>query len=172
MILLNHSQIEALLNNMAAQLRMHLQEEQAPVYMLGIHTGGYWIAERFCERIGLKSELGGLDIHLYRDDFSRIGIRYPVHPSHLPWGIDNATIILVDDVLHTGRTIRAALNALFDYGRPARIILAILVQRRGRELPVSADIVGTDMVLPDDQHLKLYGPELLSLHQVTRASRS
>jgi len=103
--------------------------------MVGIHTGGVWVAEHLHRQLAINEPLGSLDISFYRDDFTRIGMNPVVKPSQMPFSIDDRHIILVDDVLHTGRTIRAALNELFDYGRPASIMLATLIDRGGRELP-------------------------------------
>lgn len=134
--------------------------------MVGIYTGGVWIAQRLHTLLGLNSPLGTLDISFYRDDFTRVGINPQVMPSQLPVNIENRHIILVDDVLNTGRTIRAALNELFDYGRPASILLAVLVERGGRELPIQADVVGTHIKIAPDQHIKLHGPDPLRLSLV------
>lgn len=131
--------------------------------MVGIHTGGVWVARLLHEKLGIAEPLGSLDISFYRDDFTRIGMNPVVEPSQLPFGIDDRHIILVDDVLHTGRTIRAALNELFDYGRPASIILATLIERDGRELPIEADVIGQKIELATDEHIKLTGPEPLAL---------
>jgi pyrimidine operon attenuation protein/uracil phosphoribosyltransferase len=115
------------------------------------------------KKLQLKDPLGQLNIAFYRDDFSHIGLHPRVTPSSLPFSVENREIILVDDVLHTGRTIRAALNEIFDYGRPARIILAALIERSGRELPFSADVIGKRMSLKANEHVKLSGPEPLAL---------
>jgi pyrimidine operon attenuation protein/uracil phosphoribosyltransferase len=131
--------------------------------MVGIHTGGVWVAEQLHRQLGLGDPLGSLDISFYRDDFTRIGMNPVVQPSELPFSIDDRHLILVDDVLHTGRTIRAAMNELFDYGRPASIILATLVERDGRELPIQANVVGRHIQLDADQHIKLSGPDPLRL---------
>ena len=131
--------------------------------MIGIHSGGVWIAERLHARLGLNDPLGKLDISFYRDDFTRIGLNPAVRPSHLPFSVDGRHIVLVDDVLYTGRTIRAALNEIFDYGRPDSVILAVLVDRGGRELPIQADVVGTPMHLSAHEHVKLSGPAPLEL---------
>lgn len=130
--------------------------------LVGIHTGGAWLAERLHSRVALTEEMGTLDISFYRDDFTRIGINPQVKTSHLPVDIDNRHIVLVDDVLHTGRTTRAAMNVLFDYGRPQSIILAVGIERNGRELPIQPDIVGTHLRLAPSQHVKLTGPEELA----------
>ncbi len=136
--------------------------ERRPV-LIGIHTGGVWVAERLHERLGLKEPLGTLDISFYRDDFSQIGIHPQVKTSHLPITLDGRHIILVDDVLQTGRTIRAALNEIFDFARPASIALAVLIVRDGRELPVQPDIVGATITLTPQQHIKLTGPHPLGI---------
>lgn len=156
--------VETLIAAMAEQLRGQLAARGiADAAMVGIHTGGVWVAERLHRALGLQIPLGSLDISFYRDDFTRIGMNPQVRPSDLPFDIDNRHIILVDDVLHTGRTIRAALNELFDYGRPASITLAVLVERSGRELPIEAVVVGRKMNLGAGEHIKLTGPEPLSL---------
>ncbi|HET9122697.1 MAG TPA: bifunctional pyr operon transcriptional regulator/uracil phosphoribosyltransferase PyrR, partial [Acidiferrobacteraceae bacterium] len=105
--------------------------------------------------LGIQEEMGSLDISFYRDDFTQVGMHPEVKASHLPVPLDGRHVILVDDVLHTGRTIRAALNELFDYGRPASVILAVLVDRDGRELPIQADVRGRHISLPPGQHIKL-----------------
>ena len=131
--------------------------------MIGIHTGGVWIAEKLYQKLQLPEPLGKLNIAFYRDDYSRIGLHPRVIPSSLPFQVEDREIILVDDVLHTGRTIRAALNEIFDFGRPARIVLAVLVARSGRELPISADVIGKSISLNSNEHVKLTGPEPLAL---------
>ncbi len=131
--------------------------------MIGIHTGGVWVAEKLHERLNIDAPLGSLDISFYRDDFTRLGMNPVVRPSQLPFSIDDRHIILVDDVLHTGRTIRAAMNELFDYGRPASILLATLVERDGRELPIQANVVGRHVRLTSREHIKLLGPDTLKL---------
>lgn len=157
-------EIDAALAAMVVQLRRCLGERGVvhPL-MVGIHTGGVWIAQRLGQGLGLEEPLGTLDISFYRDDFTRIGMHPVVRPSSLPVGIDDRHLILVDDVLHTGRTIRAALNVLFDYGRPASVVLATLAERDGRELPIVPDVVGWYAKLAPTQHLKLTGPEPLAL---------
>ena len=145
-------------------LQHHLSENsvQSPT-MLGIHTGGAWVATALQQAIDTQMPLGTLDISFYRDDFSRIGMNPQVRPSHIPFEVDDRHIILVDDVLYTGRTIRAALNEIFAYGRPASVTLAVLIERDGRQLPVAADCVGNRVTLDDNQQIKLSGPEPLKL---------
>ncbi len=156
--------IPATLDRMAASLRevLRARDVDAPL-MIGIHSGGVWIAEALHRRLDLATPLGSLDISFYRDDFTRIGVNPQVRPSSLPAPIDDRHIVLVDDVLYTGRTIRAALNEIFDYGRPASVLLAVLVDRNGRELPIQADVAGTRMDLPPHRQVKLQGPDPLRL---------
>jgi pyrimidine operon attenuation protein / uracil phosphoribosyltransferase len=154
--------IPALIDQMGAKLRQLITID-AQTLMVGIHTGGVWIARALHEKLAIQEPLGVLDISFYRDDFTRIGMNPQVKPSQLPFSLDDRDIILVDDVLHTGRTIRAAMNEMFDYGRPASIALAVLVERSGRELPIEANVVGLHMSLGPGEHVKLSGPEPLAL---------
>ncbi len=130
--------------------------------MVGIHTGGAWLAEKLHKKLKLEDDLATLDISFYRDDFSRIGMNPKVKPSSLPPQVEDRHIILVDDVLQTGRTIRAAMNEIFDYGRPASITLVCLIERSGRELPIQADVVGQILELAGNEQIKLTGPAPLS----------
>ena len=156
--------VTQMLSQMADDLRSLLSSRNIndPV-MIGIHTGGVWVAKALHKQLGLTQPLGSLNISFYRDDFTRIGMHPQVEPSNLPFSVDNKHIILVDDVLHTGRTIRAALNEIFDYGRPASVTLVTLVERSGKELPIAADISGEKVDLTANQHIKLVGPEPLEL---------
>ena len=130
----------------------HVREAAAgrDVRLVGIHTGGVWLAERLKEELKIAHPVGLLDISFYRDDFSRTGLNPSVKPSNIAFDVDGADIVLIDDVLFTGRTIRAAMNELFDYGRPTRIDLAVLIDRGGRELPIAAAIVGRTLEVPAD----------------------
>ncbi|MGB5279550.1 MAG: bifunctional pyr operon transcriptional regulator/uracil phosphoribosyltransferase PyrR [Gammaproteobacteria bacterium] len=153
---------DALLEKLAADLEQLLDQRNInDPLMVGIHTGGAWIATILHAKLGISRPLATLDISFYRDDFSRIGMNPKVKPSSLPPQVEDKHIILVDDVLQTGRTIRAAMNEIFDYGRPASISLVCLVDRSGRELPIQADIVGQHLQLGAEQHIKLSGPEPL-----------
>lgn len=145
-------QLTLIIQKMAEEI--HSQQLSEPI-LVGIHSGGVWLAERLQCYLKIPPPLGTLDISFYRDDFNRVGLHPEVHASHLPMTVDNRTIILVDDVLHTGRTIRAALNEIFAYGRPQRVYLAVLIERPGRELPIQADVVGKSLTLADHQHAKL-----------------
>lgn len=131
--------------------------------IIGIHTGGVWIARMLADYLGSTNPIGELDISFYRDDFSQIGLNPQVRPSRIPFDIDGRHILLVDDVIYTGRTIRAALNEIFDFGRPASVTLAVLVERDGRQLPIRADCVGKKITLSDHQQIKLGGPDDLTL---------
>ena len=154
----------ALLDALSSELRNLLKSRNIEnAVMIGIHTGGLWVAEQLHKNLNIEAPLGALNITFYRDDFTRIGIHPQVQPSNLPFNVDDQHIILVDDVLHTGRTIRAALNEIFDYGRPASVILAVLVERGCRELPISADVAATQVKLKQNQHIKLSRDESLTL---------
>lgn len=158
-------QPEQLIANMASALSPITQQDQ-DVVMVGIHTGGAWVAQQLHDTLKLESELGLLDISFYRDDFSQNGLHPKVKGSQLP-DIENKTVILVDDVIMSGRTIRAAMNELFDYGRPEKIILACLLDVGHRELPIQADVVGEKIERPVNQRIKLSGPNPLTLSTVT-----
>ena len=155
---------DELINSMVSPLTDLLKDtgREEPL-MIGIQTGGVWVAEKLHAALKMNSPLGQLNIAFYRDDFSRIGMHPRVTPSNLPFDIEDRHIILVDDVLFTGRTIRAAMNEIFDYGRPASITLVVLIERSGQELPIQADIYGKRITLNDKEHVKLLGPEPLAL---------
>lgn len=159
--------VDALLDTLTSGLSDCLEAVDDEPMMVGIHSGGHWVAQRLHAALGLPTPLGAIDISFYRDDFSRIGLHPQVKPSKLPMNPDGRTVILVDDVLFTGRTVRAALNELFDFGRPARIILAVLVDRGGRELPIAADVAGT-CIAPRQSgwQIKLSGPDPLAFEVV------
>ena len=163
---------DELLDKMAEQLSALLKQKAiVEPLMVGIHTGGAWVAKRLHQKLGLEEPLATLDISFYRDDFSRIGINPEVKPSELPPDVDDQHIILVDDVLHTGRTIRAAMNELFDFGRPASITLVCMVDRSGRELPLQADIAGMQIELAEGEHIKITGPDPLAFELLNDASK-
>ncbi len=122
--------------------------------LVGIASGGVWLAERMQPDLGLPDAPGVISSAMHRDDFSRRGLSASAHTT-LPFDVNGADVVLLDDVLYTGRTIRAVLNELFDYGRPATVKLAVLVDRGGRELPVQADFAAARVALPDNQQLAL-----------------
>ena len=122
--------------------------------LAGIYSGGAWLAERLARDLGAPA-FGVVNVALHRDDYAKKGLHSQASPTALPFEVDGARIVLVDDVLYTGRTVRAAINVLFDYGRPARIMLAALLERGGRELPVAADFVGAHAQLAPGRSLAL-----------------
>ena len=159
--------VDALIETLAQRLESHLvaHGRDAPL-MVGVHTGGVWVARKLHALLSIEEPLGTLNINFYRDDFTRIGMHPMVTPSDL-FSVDDRNVVLIDDVLHTGRTIRAALNEIFDYGRPASVTLGVLVERSGREIPVQADAIGTSLDLARHEYVKLSGPDPLSL-DITR----
>lgn len=145
---------EALYQALMQQVRTGLAGA-GNIAIVGIHSGGAWIAERLANDLQLTDRLGFIDVSFYRDDYAEKGLHAGVRPTQISFDVNDATILLVDDVLYTGRTTRAAINELFDYGRPARILLAALVDRGGRELPVAADFVAEKTTLEGNQQLVL-----------------
>jgi pyrimidine operon attenuation protein/uracil phosphoribosyltransferase len=143
---------EKLCEQLARELKPHVKAGTA---MVGIHTGGAWVAERLHAALGLKEPLGMLDPAFYRDDYARQGLAKDPKRSKIPFEVEGKDLLLVDDVLYTGRTVRAAMNELFDYGRPASIALAVLADRGGRQLPVCAQYVGAQVQVPAGQRLRL-----------------
>lgn len=155
-------EIDPLLDQMAERLRDRFRRGQPPA-LIGIQTGGVWIAEALRQRLGRTDPLGVLNISFYRDDFTRIGLHPQVEPSELPFSVEGQHLVLVDDIIMSGRTVRAALNELFDYGRPASVTLAVLLDVGRRELPLQPDICGAEVQLETQQRIKLQGPAPLSL---------
>jgi len=144
--------VASLLDKLAEEIRPAMTPDTA---LVGIHTGGAWVAEQLHRMLKPALPLGTLDISFYRDDFSRIGLHPQVKPSAIPFVVEDQPILLIDDVLHTGRTVRAAMNELFDYGRPARIKLAVLVDRGGHELPIRPDFCGMALDISPQQNVQL-----------------
>lgn len=132
---MNKLDAEALCRTLIDQMQAHITTDTA---LVGIHTGGVWLAERLHQALGLKQPLGAIDVSFYRDDVGSKGLHANPKRTEIPFPVEGAHIVIVDDVLYTGRTTRAALNELFDYGRPACVDLAVLVDRGGRELPIGA----------------------------------
>lgn len=159
-----NTDIQTLLIAMADEIRQTLDGKKP--LLIGIHTGGVWVAKQLAEILGadfFDAPLGTLNIAYYRDDFTRIGMHPQVTPSDLPFAVDDRHLLLVDDVLYSGRTIRAALNEIFDYGRPASVTLAVLIERNGRELPIQADIIGQSLTMTENEHIKLNNNNGLTL---------
>jgi len=143
---------EAQCAELAALIRPHLRDTTV---LVGIHSGGAWIARRLRELLGLKSEIGLIDVSFYRDDFGAKGLHPQVKPTSIPFEVEGRSLILVDDVLYTGRTTRAAINEIFDYGRPASVKLAVLADRGGRELPIYAEFCTWQVELGKNEELVL-----------------
>lgn len=128
------------------------------IVLAGIHSGGAWLVERLARDLG-ASEWGVVNVALHRDDYAKKGLHTQAAPTSLPFDLNDRHIVLVDDVLSTGRTVRAALNELYDYGRPASVELAVLADRGGRELPVAARFVGGVVDVPAGATLVLVRDE-------------
>ena len=149
---MNLPDAETLFEALVARLSGHITPDTG---IVGIVTGGAWLAERLHGALRVKTPLGMLDPSFYRDDFGKAGLHHQVPPSQSPFEVEGRQVLLVDDVLFTGRTVRGAMNELFDYGRPARIELAVLVDRGGRELPVAAQFMGASLEVPAGKVLVL-----------------
>ncbi len=143
---------EALLEPLVASLRPQLTPTSA---MIGLYTGGAWLAERLHAMLGLEAPLGLMDIAFYRDDYHKQGLKHDPKRTRIPFDVEGRDLLLVDDVLYTGRTVRAAMNELFDYGRPRSITLAVLVDRGGRQLPICAQHCGARVEVPEGMRLRL-----------------
>ena len=143
---------ERLCEQLAAQLRPLIGPKSA---MVGLYTGGAWLAERLHQMLGMKSPLGLMDIAFYRDDYAARGLKHDPKRTKIPFDVNGAELLLIDDVLYSGRTVRAAMNELFDYGRPASISLVVLADRGGRQLPICAQYVGAKVEVPDGMRLTL-----------------
>ena len=136
----------------ATQLNLHPNAEHA---LVGIHSGGVWLMQRILDTLKLDIPYGTLDAALYRDDYAQRGLKAQSKPSNIAFNVQDTHIILIDDIFYTGRTTRAVMNELFDYGRPASITLAVLINRGGAELPILPNIVGAEIALEPKQSLQL-----------------
>jgi pyrimidine operon attenuation protein / uracil phosphoribosyltransferase len=145
---------ESLYTDLLRGVRALLASTPRPSHLVGITSGGAWLAERLQRDLGLPGQAGVISSGLHRDDFSRRGLAVSAQ-TVLPFEVDGAHVVLVDDVLYTGRTLRAVINELFDYGRPASVQLAVLVDRGGRELPIEAGMCAATQALPAGQSLEL-----------------
>src|ERR671919_126307 len=143
---------ESLCEKLAGELRAHLKPTTA---MIGLYTGGAWLAERPPQMLDMKNPLGVMDIAFYRDDYHAQGLHHDPKRTKIPFDVSGRDLLLVDDVLYTGRTVRAAMNELFDYGRPASVSLVVLVDRGGRQLPICAQHVGAKVEVPAGMRLTL-----------------
>ncbi len=157
-VILNGQQIAAALEDIVSQI-LEKNKNANQLAVVGIHTCGVFLAQRIRriirERTGIEVPYGSLDINLYRDDWSIIMQSPVVRTTDIPFEVEEKHLILVDDVFFTGRTIRSALDALMDYGRPRSVQLAILVERDGRELPIRPDYVGMDTVMVGDDNIQV-----------------
>jgi pyrimidine operon attenuation protein/uracil phosphoribosyltransferase len=143
---------EGALAALADRMRSAVAHDAA---FVGIYSGGAWLAERLAAMVPGNHVVGFIDVSFYRDDFARAGLKTGARRSDLPFDVAGARIVLIDDVLYTGRSVRAAINELFDYGRPASIELAVLVDRGGRELPIEATYVGARVAVARDLSIVL-----------------
>jgi pyrimidine operon attenuation protein/uracil phosphoribosyltransferase len=143
---------EKLCQQLATELRPRLGPKSA---MVGLYTGGAWLAERLHQLLDMKSPLGLMDIAFYRDDYAARGLKHDPKRTKIPFDVNGAELLLVDDVLYSGRTVRAAMNELFDYGRPASISLVVLADRGGRQLPICPQYCGAKLDVPAGMRLRL-----------------
>lgn len=154
---------DELLAKLATDLQLTLQQRGiSNPYLIGVATGGVWLANALHSSLGLRGEPGIISSGYYRDDLAQTGLHPRLETTQLA-DVDGRDVVIVDDVLYTGRTVRATLNELFDYGRPASVLLAVLADRGGRQLPVQADVAAWRAELPSHFSLRLSGPTPLSL---------
>ncbi len=162
-VVLNARAVARTISRMADEI-LELNDGTDRLVLVGIQRRGVQIADRLAdvirEREGVDLPRGALDITLYRDDLQTVGPRPVVGKTHLPVALDGKVVVIVDDVLFTGRTIRAALDELADFGRPARIMLAVLVDRGGRELPIQPDVVGKKVEVRPGGRVDVFVPSL------------
>ena len=148
---------EALYRELLGQIRAAYGEsltQEGALVLAGIYSGGVWLAERLAKDLNV-AEFGVVNVSLHRDDYAKKGLHSQASPTSLPFEVDNRKILLIDDVLSTGRTVRAAVNELYDFGRPASVELAVLADRGGRELPVAARFTGGIVDVPANANLVL-----------------
>lgn len=168
-MIFDNQRIDDMLVCMQADLSQYMNATNisSPV-MVGIHSGGVLVARRLHASMEINEPLGELNSGFYRDDFSSHGLKAQLKPSVMPLSVEGRHIILVDDVLYSGRTVRAAMNELFDYGRPASITLVVLIDRGNRELPIEAQVVGVKHLLEPDEYLQVSGPGQLEMSIIRR----
>jgi pyrimidine operon attenuation protein/uracil phosphoribosyltransferase len=172
-VIMTAQDIERSLSRMALQIVERNRDEES-LAIVGIHTGGVYLADRIRhvirEREKIDTPSGNLDITLYRDDWSLASQNPVVKKTDLPFSVEGRTLILVDDVIFTGRTIRAALDAVMDFGRPKSIQLAVLVDRGGRELPIQADYTGMAIEIGRQEHVHVLLEENAGKDEVVLAA--
>jgi len=169
-IILDEKEIDRALSRMAHEI-IEKNKGIDKLCLVGIRTGGVPLANRLQKKIakiegGILPPVGVLDITLYRDDWSNLSQHPIIRKTEIPFSIDDKNIVLVDDVIYTGRTIRAALDALIDYGRPSKIELAVLVDRKRRELPIQPDFAGLSISTSRDEHINVYLKEISGRDEV------
>ena len=160
---------EKLCEQLAAELRPRVGPKTA---MIGLYTGGAWLAERLHPLLKLKDPLGLMDIAFYRDDYAARGLKHDPKRTKIPFDVSGRELLLVDDVLYTGRTIRAAMNELFDYGRPESIALVVLADRGGRQLPICPQYCGAKVEVPSGMRLTLKKEDSGKLKLALEVSRA
>ena len=143
---------EKLCEQLVTELKPRIGPKSA---MVGLYTGGAWLAERLHQMLGMKTPLGLMDIAFYRDDYAARGLKHDPKRTKIPFDVNGAELLLVDDVLYSGRTVRAAMNELFDYGRPQSISLVVLADRGGRQLPICAQHIGAKVDVAPEMRLRL-----------------
>jgi len=143
---------DALCEQLVRELKPRIGPKSA---MVGLYTGGAWLAERLHKELGIRQALGLMDIAFYRDDYAARGLKHDPKRTKIPFDMNGVELLLVDDVLYSGRTVRAAMNEIFDYGRPASIALVVLADRGGRQLPICAQYVGAKVDVPAGMRLTL-----------------
>ena len=165
----NDYNLEQMIDDLVVGLRDYLRDNAIdnPV-MVGIHRSGVWLAKVLHDRLGIREELGEINVSFYRDDLHRSGLPAQTEPSKLPLSVENRHILLIDDVIHTGRTVRAAMNEIFDYGRPASVVLGVLVSRKQRELPIEPQVFALQEEPGKAFNYRITGPEPLSMTLVKK----
>lgn len=147
---------EQLLEKLIQEITPHIAENTA---LVGIHSGGVWLMERILNQLeselGRKIDHGKLDAAMYRDDYAQRGLKHQTRPPEIPFDVNGKHVILIDDIFYTGRTTRAVMNELFDYGRPASIQLAVLINRGGAQLPILPNFVGANLPILANQAFEL-----------------
>jgi pyrimidine operon attenuation protein / uracil phosphoribosyltransferase len=159
--------------NLLAEITAKVIEQLKPnSALVGIHSGGVWLMNRMLNNITQDIPYGMLDAAMYRDDYARRGLKSEPKPSNIAFDVTDKHIILIDDIFYTGRTTRAAMNELFDYGRPASIALAVLINRGGAELPIAPNIVGAEILMKPNQSLQLSLDTKGKLHLTLEANNA
>lgn len=165
----NEYNLEQLMATLVAGLNQYLQEREIsnPV-MVGIHRSGVWLAQALHQQLNIQEPLGELNVIFHRDDFNRSGLPVQTETTKLPLSLEDRHVILIDDVIHSGRTVRAAMNELFDYGRPASVTLGVLVSRKQRELPIEPQVYALEEEPGKAFDYRISGPDPLHMELVRK----